>query len=343
MPIQPPSQPSLLRLAISGNRDISIHQELRVIFSHNLHPTRKLLYRERHLDELRPIGRRAKVRPRARRDQADRQARADGERQRQRAAAGRRAAADDRARAAAVWGPEAYGPMLLAAFAPLARRLFGNDDLRDVLAQVLKFTVGAVAGCDRAGVTLCQHGRVVDTVTSDAVAAELDDTQLATSIGRAPEAMDSKQPLYVTDLTAVPRWPVLAATAAELGVSSALCFGLCVHRPTQWSALGASTLYSATPDAFSDDDHEFGSILAAYVRIAVNMARRRDEVDRREAALHRGLSTGDVIGQAKGIVMERQRMSAGDVFDLLRRVSPRLNRKLADVAQQLAETGELPT
>jgi len=306
---------------------------------------RELLERERRFDQLRPTGRRAgATRLRTVRDPAvDEEARADGERQRERAAAGRRAAAHDRARAAAVWGPQAYGPMLLASFAPLARQLFGNDDLRDVLAQVLKFTVGAVAGCDCASVTLYQHGRVVDTVTSDAVAADLDDIQFATGVGPAPEAMNSEHPICVADLAGASRWPVLAATAAELGVSSALCLGLFVHRPAQWSALGAFSLYGATPDAFSDDDHEFGTILAAYLAIAVATAQRHDEVDRREAALHRGLSTRDVIGQAKGILMERQRLSAGDSFDLLRRVSQRLNRKLADVAQQLAETGELPT
>ncbi|WP_051807272.1 GAF and ANTAR domain-containing protein [Actinoplanes subtropicus] len=299
---------------------------------------RELLDREQQLNRLRPAARR-----RAGRDRADAEAHAEGERQRERAAAGRRAAAEDRARAAAAWGPRAYGPMLLAAFAPLARQLFADDNLPDVLAQVLKFTVGAVAGCDRASVTLHQHGQVVGTVTTDAVAAELDEIQFATGIGPAPEAMEGEQPVYVADLTAVPRWPVLAATAAEVGVSSALCYGLCVHRPAQWSALGTLTLYGATPDAFSDDDHEFGSILAAYVGIAVAMARRRSEVERREAALHRALSTRDVIGQAKGVLMERQRLSAGDAFDLLRRVSQRLNRKLADVARQLAETGELPT
>jgi transcriptional regulator with GAF, ATPase, and Fis domain len=233
--------------------------------------------------------------------------------------------------------------MLLASFAPLARQLFGNDNLRDVLAQMLKFTVGAVAGCDRASVTLYQHGRVIESVTSDAVAAELDDIQFATGIGPAPEAMNSDHPVHVADLAAIRRWPVLAATAAELGVSSALCYGLFVHRPAQWSALGTFTLYGAAPDAFSDDDDEFGSILASYVAVAVAVAQRHDEVDRREAALHRGLTSRDIIGQAKGILMERQRLSAGDAFDLLRRVSQRLNRRLTDVAQQLAETGELPT
>jgi len=292
--------------------------------------------------ELLDRDRRFAPRRRVDRDRAVTEAHAEGERQRERAAADRRVAAQDRARAAAQWGPQPYGPKLLAAFAPLARQLFADDDLPGVLGQVLKFAVGAVAGCDHASVTLHQHGDVVDTVTSDAVAAELDDIQFATGLGPTPAAMGSEQPVYVADLAAVPAWPVLAATAAELGVSSALCYGLFVQRPAQWSALGTLTLYSATPDAFSEDDREFGSILAAYVGVAVAMGQRRDEVDRREAALHRALSTRDVIGQAKGILMERQRLSAGDAFDLLRRVSQRLNRKLADVARQLAEAGELP-
>jgi GAF domain-containing protein len=233
--------------------------------------------------------------------------------------------------------------MLVASFAQVARQLFAFDDLRDVLPQVLKFTVSAVAGCDWASVTLWRHERVVDTVTTNAVAAELDDIQFGTGIGPGPEAMDGEAPIYVPRLTDQSRWPVLAATATQLGVVSAWCHGPSVQQPAQWSPLGVLSVYSATPDAFTDEDQEFASILAAYVSVAVAMSHRRDEVDRREAALHRGLSTRDVVGQAKGILMERQRLSAGDAFDLLRRVSQQLNRKLADVAQHLAETGELPT
>jgi hypothetical protein len=288
----------------------------------------ELLDRERLFDQKRPA--------------VDASARADDERRRERATADRHAAAHDRARAAEAWRPQTYGPMLLAAFAPLARQLFGNDNLRDALAEVLKFTVGAVAGCDSAGITLYQHGRVADAMTTDAVAAELDDLQFATGIGPALEAMQGEQPVYAADLAAAPRWPVFSATASQLGMSSAVCYGLYVHRPSQWSALGTFDLYGATPDGFSEDDREFGSILAAYLGLAVASAQRHDEVDRREAALHRGLGTRDIIGQAKGILMERQRLSAGDAFDLLRRVSQRLNRKLSDVAQELAETGELP-
>ncbi|GAA0479054.1 hypothetical protein Ade02nite_40210 [Paractinoplanes deccanensis] len=282
---------------------------------------RDMLHQEERMDRRNPAG----PQPPAAREDAD-----------------RRAVARGRIRAAGVWGPQEYGPMLLASFAPLARQLFDNDDLPAALTRVLKFTVEAVAGCDCASVTLVERGRVVHAVTSGADAAELDEIQFATGIGPAPEALYGEDPVYVPDLAAAQRWPVVAATAAELGLRSALCLGLYVNRTAQWSALGTFTLYATTPDAFSDDDHDFGCILAAYLAVAVAAARRQEEVDRREAALHRGLSTRDVIGQAKGILMERRRLSAGEAFDQLRDVSQRLNRKLIDVAEHLAETGEIP-
>ncbi len=265
------------------------------------------------------------------------------EHQRETATATRRRAAQDRSRAAAGWGPQPYGPMLVASFAELARQLFASDDLSDVLPQVLKFTVGAVAGCDYASITLWQNARVGDTLASIVIATELDDIQFGTAIGPALEALHGEHPVYARQLSEPSRWPVLAATAGQLGVASALCFGLSVHRSAQWSALGTLTLYGTTAHAFSDEDQEFGSILAAYLSVTVAAAQKRYEVDRREAALHRSLSTRDLIGQAKGILMERQHLSAGDAFDLLRRASQRLNRKLAAIAQHLAETGELPT
>lgn len=49
----------------------------------------------------------------------------------------------------------------------------------------------------------------------------------------------------------------------------------------------------------------------------------------------------DVIGQAKGILMERLKITPEDAFDALRQASERLNEKLNAVALDLVETGEL--
>ena len=50
----------------------------------------------------------------------------------------------------------------------------------------------------------------------------------------------------------------------------------------------------------------------------------------------------EIIGQAQGILMERERITADQAFDLLRRSSQHLNVKLRDVAQELVDTGAVP-
>jgi AmiR/NasT family two-component response regulator len=61
-----------------------------------------------------------------------------------------------------------------------------------------------------------------------------------------------------------------------------------------------------------------------------------------EEQLRAGMTSRDLIGQAKGILMERFRLTPHQAFDVLSRVSQELNRKLVDVAAELTETGALP-
>ena len=58
------------------------------------------------------------------------------------------------------------------------------------------------------------------------------------------------------------------------------------------------------------------------------------------AGLEVALLTRDVIGQAKGILMERYRITADEAFERLRTASQHKNRKLRDLAEELASTGD---
>lgn len=71
-------------------------------------------------------------------------------------------------------------------------------------------------------------------------------------------------------------------------------------------------------------------------------ARACEDHERRAADLHRAPATREVIGQAEGVLMERERVTAGNAFDVLRRSSQHLNLKLRDVAQALVDTGQMP-
>ena len=56
--------------------------------------------------------------------------------------------------------------------------------------------------------------------------------------------------------------------------------------------------------------------------------------------LRRALISRDVIGQAKGILMERFKVTADEAFALLVRASQRDNVRVAELSARLADTGE---
>ena len=99
--------------------------------------------------------------------------------------------------------------------------------------------------------------------------------------------------------------------------------------------LGALNLLGARPHAFSDASEHVGLLLAAHVAMAIDHARQGED-------MIGGLLRRDLIGQAKGILMERHKVSADRAFDVLARASQDLNRKVHDVAADLAATGTLP-
>jgi AmiR/NasT family two-component response regulator len=83
-------------------------------------------------------------------------------------------------------------------------------------------------------------------------------------------------------------------------------------------------------------------LLASLASFALSAARSQEDSVRLADDLHAALATREVIGQAQGILMERERVTASQAFDILRRASQHLNRKLRDVAQDLVDTGEAP-
>jgi len=61
----------------------------------------------------------------------------------------------------------------------------------------------------------------------------------------------------------------------------------------------------------------------------------------KQAQLRSALGTRDVIGQAKGILTERFKITPDEAFRLLTTASQQTNRKLSDVAEALTQTGGL--
>jgi hypothetical protein len=104
---------------------------------------------------------------------------------------------------------------------------------------------------------------------------------------------------------------------------------------TDSESYGALSLYASKGRCFDADDVAIAQGLAGH--LAVIMAAGR-EIDQLGAAMH----NRTIIGQAQGILMNQLGIDADQAFDYLRRVSSHSNRKLVDVAAEIARTRELP-
>ena len=117
---------------------------------------------------------------------------------------------------------------------------------------------------------------------------------------------------------------------AELGVDSMM--SLLVY--ADHVSFGALSLYAGQGNRFDADDVAVGQAVAA--QLAVIMAAER-KIDQLGLGMHNRI----VIGQAQGILMERLDISADQAFDYIRRASMDTNRKVVDVAAEIAATRRL--
>jgi GAF domain-containing protein len=222
-------------------------------------------------------------------------------------------------------------------FSDTARILFSAGSVDDTLARVVDVAVTTIEGCDFAGLFLARGGVVSTPVCTDQVVEEIDALQRQTGEGPCLDAMAHRLIFYADDLNNDDRWPNFGRQAAEGGLRSVLALPLTTN-----GTEGAVNLYARYPAAFGVVDRARGVILASLAGIALSTAHLLEDEERRIENLHSALSSREIIGQAQGILMERERIAADQAFDVLRRASQHLNVKLREVAQTLVDTGERP-
>ncbi|WIM88879.1 GAF and ANTAR domain-containing protein [Candidatus Mycobacterium wuenschmannii] len=204
-------------------------------------------------------------------------------------------------------------------------------DLEDTLRAVLESATTVMPAAGHAGLNLYVKGRFTPQATVGSAPPALDDLQKRTGEGPCIESSRSQVTVNIDDLQADSRWPAFSAAAISQGVHSMLCLPLWVTD----EMLGSLSLYGTAPRAFRDSDRRLAELYATHAALALSAAQRTDQ-------LRRAMASRDVIGQAKGILMERHRVTADQAFLLLKTQSQRVNRKLVEVAETVAATGVLP-
>jgi len=219
----------------------------------------------------------------------------------------------------------------------VARALFGAGDVSATLQAVVDLATISIEGCDFASVFVMDSPEPDRPIVTDPLVARVDALQRASGQGPCIDAERTGQPVYVDDLADDTRWPVFGAGASDSGIRCVLAYPL-----SRSGSFGVLSLSATYPGAFGATDRAKGVIFATLAELALTGAQTHEEEDRRAENLHQALVTRELIGRAEGILMERERITATQAFDILRRASQHLNIKLKQVAEDLVETGERP-
>ena len=212
--------------------------------------------------------------------------------------------------------------------AELARSVAAPRDLDAVLSGVTETTVELLTGADTAGVLLVSKGGKFESLsgTSELI-YEVDRLQEKHNAGPCVEAAVDELVVRTEDFETETRWPEYSREVCKLGVRSSISFKLYTGERTA----GALNVFSRSPHSFDADSEMIGSILAAHAAAAILASRDSQQ-------LHAALLSRDLIGQAKGMLMERYQVDANSAFDMLRKLSQQMNVRLAEVAQRVVDT-----
>jgi GAF domain-containing protein len=216
---------------------------------------------------------------------------------------------------------------LVKTLSSAAQELSGRSSSQEqVLALIVSGAIQTVPGTDQAGVSLFEtDGRITSHAPSSDFVRRMDELQTASREGPCATALREQHTVLVSDLAAeAAQWPSFVPAAVAGGAAGMLCF----HLFTSDDAIGALSLYSTRVNAFDDESLTLGELFATHAALALGRARQMEH-------LQRALETRDVIGQAKGILMERFGIDAAAAFAMLVQASQETNTRVADVARWL--------
>lgn len=223
------------------------------------------------------------------------------------------------------------------AFEELGRISFAAHSLESVLQTVAAAASRVLPGEPLTSVTILDGERPTTVASSGDVALELDKVQYRLGDGPCITAAASGQPAEIVDTRAGGPWPDFASVAAAAGCGSVLSFPL----PVREKVAGALNVYNRE---FAVTDERTRALISRFADYAVvpvsNMYLYESAVERAEH-LAAALDSRAVIDQAKGILMERYKLTADLAFQALTRVSMESNTKVRDIAEHFVRTGDL--
>jgi hypothetical protein len=201
-----------------------------------------------------------------------------------------------------------------------------GSDIPALLREVIEGAAELVPGAQHAGVMVTQRRRLSDTAAAThRYPVLIDEIQNRCQQGPGLTAGALQENIRVDDLVGDDRWPLYRQeTLKHTPVRSILSMGLFKEGGTT----ATLSFYAEVANAFDDESVNVGLIFATQTGLVWDMMRRDQQ-------FRSALASRDVIGQAKGRMMERFDIDDAQAFSMLKLMSQQSNTPIAQVAQRI--------
>jgi GAF domain-containing protein len=225
----------------------------------------------------------------------------------------------------------------LHAFAELALIVVDAGPPEQTLRHIAELAKQTLDGVEEVSLTIIEDGRPRSVVFTGRLAVHLDERQYEHGFGPCLDAAKSGQTISV-DSQEVDDTPYreFGRAAERAGVRHTVSVGM----PLAHRSIGGLNIYRATETPFSSTFLEHAEIFAGYAAVAVANITSHANAVAEAAHLRKAMESRAVIEQAKGIIMARDRCTADEAFDMLKRISQQQNVKLRDLAQTIGDSAQ---
>lgn len=223
----------------------------------------------------------------------------------------------------------------LAAVAASAAGLFLTEKkVAETLPLITEAAKLSLPGALGAGVTLIDvNARRTSMASSNSLVEEADSFQYVLEEGPCLTAWATGQTVVVDDIATDIRWPQWSRAVAPLAVASSLSVPL----KSAGEPFGAVKVYSNQVGGFDENSRRVLELLAAQATVLLEHAQTAEGARRLSEDLQSALRSRDLIGMAKGLVMERERASEEQAMRILMKRSLAARTTLREIAVGLVE------
>ena len=200
------------------------------------------------------------------------------------------------------------------------------DPERDLASTLEQAVVAAkhLFMVDAAGIMLADaHGKLRWASASDPLARILEDNQEVFAAGPCTQAFASGRPVVMHDATLEPHWGELTLAFGELQIRS----GLSGPVELGGGPIGTLDVYAAAPGGWDATEVSALQTYAGLVATLLGTAARAQSSGRLAEHLQVALDARRLIDQARGALVERERLDDQQAFIDLRRAAKSSRRE----------------